>query len=113
MARKTVGDEERNGDLRVEGTVAVSTVKTTNIQHPDADSPAIVLDADGSATVTGAGGGGGATGGGTDQVFYENDVAVTTDYTISTGKNAVTAGPIDIDAAATVTIPSGSTWVVV
>ena len=53
MARKTVGDEERDGDLTVEGTVAVSAVKTTNIQHPDADSPAIVLDANGSATLTG------------------------------------------------------------
>ena len=34
----------------------MSTVKTTNIQHPDAASPAIVLDASGSATVTGGAG---------------------------------------------------------
>jgi hypothetical protein len=55
----------------------------------------------------------GATGGGTDQVFYENDVAVTTDYTISTDKNAMSAGPVEIEATATVTIPSGSVWSVV
>ena len=55
----------------------------------------------------------GATGGGTDQVFYENDVEVTTSYTISTDKNALSAGPIEIDASATVTIPSGSVWSVV
>jgi len=55
----------------------------------------------------------GATGGGTDQVFYENDVAVTTSYTISTDKNAMSAGPVDIESGATVTIPSGSVWSVV
>lgn len=55
----------------------------------------------------------GATGGGTDQVFYENDVAVTTNYTISTSKNAVTAGPVTINTGITVTVPSGSVWVVV
>jgi len=55
----------------------------------------------------------GATGGGTDQVFYENDVAVTTDYTISTDKNAMSAGPVEIEATATITIPSGSVWSVV
>ena len=50
----------------------------------------------------------GAKGGGTNQVFYENDVDVTDDYTISTDKNAMTAGPITIGTAVTVTIPSGS-----
>jgi hypothetical protein len=55
----------------------------------------------------------GATGGGTDQVFYENDQAVTTNYTISTDKNALSAGPVTIDSGATVTVPSGSAWVVV
>jgi len=32
---------------------------------------------------------------------------------LTTDFNAVTAGPISIDVAATVTIPSGSTWTVV
>ena len=59
------------------------------------------------------GGGGGATGGGDDEIFYENGQTVTTDYTITTDKNAMTAGPIEIDAAATITIPSGSVWSVV
>ena len=60
-----------------------------------------------------SGGGGGAVGGGTDAVFYENDTNVTTSYTITSGKNAVTAGPVTIDSGATVTVPSGSSWVVV
>ena len=33
----------------------MSTLKTTNLQHPSAASPAIVLDADGNATVAGMG----------------------------------------------------------
>ena len=56
---------------------------------------------------------GGASGGGTNQVFYENDQTVTEDYTIGTNKNAMSAGPITIDDDATVTIPDGSTWVIV
>ena len=59
-----------------------------------------------------AGGGAGATGGGVDQVFYENDQAVTTSYSISDNKNAMTTGPLVINAGAEVTIPSGSRWVI-
>ena len=45
--------------------------------------------------------------------FFENSTNVTADHTISTGKNAMSAGPITIDTGVTVTIPSGSTWTVV
>ena len=54
-----------------------------------------------------------AAGGGTDRVFYENDITVSTDYTITTGKNAGSFGPITIASGVTVTVPSGSTWTVV
>ena len=57
--------------------------------------------------------GGGATGGGSDQVFIENDQTVTTDYTISTNKNAVSAGTLTVNSGVTVTVPSGARWVVV
>jgi hypothetical protein len=56
--------------------------------------------------------GGGATGGGTDDVFYENSKTVTTDYTITTNKNAMSAGPIEIASGVNVEIPSGSVWVI-
>ena len=56
--------------------------------------------------------GGGATGGGGDQVFIENEVTVTTDYTLSTNKNALSTGPITINSGVTVTIPSGQRWVI-
>ena len=56
--------------------------------------------------------GGGATGGGGDQVFVENGVTVTANYTLSTNKNAESVGPITINATKTVTIPSGQRWVI-
>ncbi len=56
--------------------------------------------------------GGGATGGGSDQVFVENSDDVTTDYTITSGKNAMSVGPITVESGVVVTIPSGSRWVV-
>lgn len=57
--------------------------------------------------------GGGATGGNQDAVFYENGQNVTADYTLTTNKNAMSAGPITIDAGITVTVPSGSNWSIV
>ena len=57
--------------------------------------------------------GGGATGAGNDDIFYENGQNVTGDYTLTSGKNAMSAGPITIDSGVTVTIPSGSAWVVI
>jgi len=57
--------------------------------------------------------GGGAKGGGVDQVFFENDQTVTTNYTLTSNKNAVSAGPVTISSGITVTIPSGVVWVIV
>jgi hypothetical protein len=56
--------------------------------------------------------GGGATGGGTDQVFVENGVTVTTSYTFTTSKNAMSVGPITVNNGAVVTVPSGQRWVI-
>ena len=57
--------------------------------------------------------GGGATGAGGDQIFYQNNQTVTTDYTITAGQNAGTFGPVTINSGVTVTVPSGSVWSIV
>ena len=67
--------------------------------------------ATGSTGATGPAGG--ATGAGGDAIFWENDQNVTTNYTISTNKNAMSAGPITVNSGVIVTVPSGSTWTVV
>jgi len=56
--------------------------------------------------------GGGATGGGGDQVFYENELTVTANYTLTTARNAMSTGPITIDSGVTVTVPTSQRWVI-
>lgn len=56
---------------------------------------------------------GAAVGGGNDEVFFENDKIVTTSYSISANKNAMTTGPIIIDNGVIVTVPTSSRWVVI
>tara|TARA_R100000773_G_scaffold43621_1_gene42477 strand:+ start:530 stop:2335 length:1806 start_codon:yes stop_codon:yes gene_type:complete len=89
---------------------ASSAANLTNI--PAANITGTLPAIDGS-NLTGIAAGGGATGGGSDEVFYENDQAVTTNYTITNGKNAMSAGPITINSGVTVTVGSGETYTVV
>lgn len=56
--------------------------------------------------------GGGATGGGADQIFIENGQTVTTSYTVPSGRNAMSTGPITVNSGITVTVSSGSNWVI-
>jgi hypothetical protein len=57
--------------------------------------------------------GGGATGGGPDEIFVENGQTVTTNYSIPSLKNAMSTGPISVNSGITVTVPTGSRWVVI
>ena len=49
----------------------------------------------------------------TNTVFFENDKAVAVNYQITSTKNAMSAGPISINAGIAVTVPSGSSWTIV
>jgi len=53
--------------------------------------------------------GGGASAGG---AIYENTQTITANYTMTTGTNGHSVGPITVDSGVTVTIPSGSSWLV-
>ena len=57
--------------------------------------------------------GGGATGGAADEIFIENGQSITTSYTLPTGRNAMSTGPITVEDGAVVTISSGSRWVII
>lgn len=52
-------------------------------------------------------------GGGTNRVFFENDIVMTDNYTITSGKNAMSAGPITVNPGVTLTVPAGSTYTIV
>ena len=56
--------------------------------------------------------GGGATGAGGDACFYENDLTVTTSYSISANSGAHAVGPLVINSGVTVTVPSTSHLVI-
>lgn len=43
----------------------------------------------------------------------ENDTTITANYTITTGRNALSAGPLTVNTGVTITVPTGSVWTVV
>tara|TARA_R110000796_G_scaffold53148_1_gene124980 strand:+ start:973 stop:1422 length:450 start_codon:yes stop_codon:yes gene_type:complete len=46
-------------------------------------------------------------------LFYENSTTINANYTVTANRNSLSAGPITISSGFTVTVPSGSRWVVV
>lgn len=46
-------------------------------------------------------------------VVYENSSTLRTNYVVTTGSNAISAGPISIADGVVVTIPDGSVWTIV
>lgn len=45
--------------------------------------------------------------------LFESAATISNNYTIKNGNNAISPGPVTIDSGITVTVPSGSRWVVV
>jgi len=104
----TAGNQNTTGTSG--GFTAGSASNLNSGTLPDARFPSTLPAVDGS-NLTGISAG--ATGGGSDEVFYENDQTVTTNYTITNGKNAMAAGPISINSGVTVTVGSGETLTIV
>jgi len=69
----------------------------------------LLRDSLGNFQLSGGSGGGAQAGG----VLYENNQTILADYTITTNKNAMAAGPITIATGVTLTIPTGSTLSIV
>jgi hypothetical protein len=46
-------------------------------------------------------------------VILEANTIISSNYTITSGKNGLSAGPITINSGVTVTVPSGSVWTIV
>jgi hypothetical protein len=45
--------------------------------------------------------------------FIETNQTVTTSYTLTAGKNAMSTGPVTINSGVTVTIPAGAIWAII
>jgi hypothetical protein len=105
------------GTVTFTGSGAVGLTTGTTAQRPETPIPGMIRyntenqQFEGYAAAWG--GFGGASGSNGNAVFYENDTNVTASYTITSGKNAMSAGPVTLDAGVVVTIPSGSVWTVV
>lgn len=89
------------------------TSPTTGIEIEAGSSALCAWDNGEGDFIKVAGGGGGASGSGGDQIFFLNDLNVTASYTIPTGKNAGTFGPVTINSGVTVTVPDGQVWTIV
>jgi hypothetical protein len=103
------GDETNATILTKLGTLAAAK-GGTGLTSPGTSG--YVLTSNGTGFVMSPAAGGGATGGGTDAIFVQNGQTVTTSYTIPTGQNASSVGPITVNSGAAVTVNSGSRWVV-
>jgi chemotaxis protein histidine kinase CheA len=82
----------------------LTDVDTTGI----ADGETIVYNASTTSFEPGQAGSNTTTNG-----LWEHANTITVNYTIASGNNAIAAGPVDIDSGVTVTIPTGSRWVIV
>ena len=104
-------------NLNFSGTGSIKVPAGTTAERPSPTAGMIRYNSDEGTFegyASGAWGsiGGGATGAGGDQVFYENELTVTASYTLTTNRNAMSTGPITIDAGVTVTVPSSQRWVI-
>ncbi len=107
-------EADANGSNYVafQAPAAITSDVTWTLPATDASVSGHALVSNASGTLSWAeAGGGGATGGGTDQVFFESDQAVTTNYTLTASKNAHTVSPT-INSGVTITVPSGATLVI-
>lgn len=70
-----------------------------------------VLTSNGTTWISsaGSGGGGGLVAGGG---MFENSKTISVTYTITSGSCAMSTGPITVTSGHTITIPSGSRWVI-
>ena len=100
LADQTQGDVMVYGASGAPGRLAIGTA-----------GQALVVNT--GATAVEWGDGGGATGGGTDKIFYNNGQTVTTAYTVPSGENAMSAGPVSVNSGINVTLTGTSEWVIV
>ena len=97
------------------GTGAIDIPTGTTAQRPGSadtgmfryNSTLGLFEGYGSAGWGEIGGGAGATGGGTDEVFVENDQTVTTSYSLTSSKNASTVSPA-LNSSVVITVPANA-----
>jgi hypothetical protein len=119
LTNKTFGATTFSADITMSGTGQLKLAAGSTAQRSGSPTAGMIRFNTDNTAFEGYNGtawgniGGGATGGGTDQMFWNNGQTVTTSYSIPSNTNAGTFGPVTISSSATVTVPSTSTWTVV
>ena len=101
-------DSDSSHYIGLRAPATVSSNVTLTLPATDTPVAGYALVSDGSGTLSW-----GVAGGASNGVFWENNQTITSDYTITDGKNAGSFGPITIQSGVTVTVGSGETWTVV
>ena len=102
------GDSDSSHYIGFSAPATISSSFTLTLPATDAAVAGYALVSDGSGTLSW-----GVAGGASQGVFWENDQTVSSNYTITDGKNAGSFGPIEIASGVTVTVGAGETWTVV
>jgi len=106
-------DADSSHYVGFQAPATVSSSLTWTLPATDAAVSGYALVSNASGVLSWAAAGGGAVGGGSDEIFWENDQTITQNYSITNNKNAGSFGPITIQSGVTVTVGSGETWTVV
>jgi hypothetical protein len=94
------------------GLRGAAAAGSTTYTLPAADGTSgQVLSTNGSATLSWATAGGSSNI--TAQGLWENNATISANYSIASGNNAMSAGPITVASGVTVTVPTGSSWAVI
>jgi hypothetical protein len=121
-----VGMTQLNGNTYVVNTTPLSTTFTVTFQGSALDTSAYTAySSGGTVTPTGTGvaeeiavagsltlSNGVLTGTGGTSIIVESYITISQNYTITTGSNGLSAGPVAVATGYAVTVPSGQTWTV-
>ena len=93
------------------GLKGAAAAGSTTYTLPAADGASgQVLSTNGSATLSWATAASGNT---TSLGMWENNTTISSNYSVTSGNNAMSAGPITVASGVVVTVPSGSVWTIV
>lgn len=92
-------------------SITLKTISGVGVVIASGITKAIICNGTDMTEVTSSGGGGGGSSG--YGLLYENNTIAATSYTITAGKNAMSAGPITVNSGVVITVPVGSVYTIV
>jgi len=108
-----LSETDANGAHTISIKAPDSVTADTTLTLPDgAGSSGYLLSTNGTGTLSWVVPPNSTGGGGTDNVFQENDQVVTSSYTLTANKNASSVGDLTLNSGVTIEIPANATLVI-